>query len=583
MDRYGLRMIPWNEKLEFDQYLLRAFIMNGFSFNAVANSFFTDFIRKLNPSYTPPDRMKFSRHCLMKELVHVEKQNESILIEASWLTLNLDGWTDQNNRSFYEFNLITEIRRAVVLALIDLSPHRHSAEFLLDRLQMVLQRVSTAFAVTSKIAAIVTDNPSVMQKLRNLFIAKPGHRHILAFRCFAHAINLIAGNFLCLFCMRHASTEKNGVDVIGDIVKHPVAFRIISKTTAITNYLNKSHHFKAKLKEEAARIKCAKETLDVIVVTRWTSVSDSLRSFLSLQTPLQTIVSMEKESLPAKVVNIISHRSFFTDIEHLYSIMKALAYAVSLIQSRSATLADCYLILAYLYYVTSSCSKSSDHIEFHRYVSKVAKIRLDEYQNPYYLACFYLHPKYRGAGLLSESRASVYRCIAEYSKLIGNSLSTTKNIISALQRYEIKVGPYSLIYHNSMYFVYYSSSFVFIYLIHLDDTPTTWWCMIKDTTHGNSLQQIALRLLSITPHSVMPERLFSVLDWHHSKRRNRLSPFTLESIAKIHTFYKGNLSDPSVDVSFIEDALGDGLRSEDEHFDASHGDQIAEDFQLMIR
>lgn len=102
--------------------------------------------------------------------------------------------------------------------------------------------------------------------------------------------------------------------------------------------------------------------------------------------------------------------------------------------------------------------------------------------------------------------------------------------------------------------------------------------MIRDNTHGNSLQQLALRLLSITPHSVMPERLFSILNWHHSTRRNRLSPFTLEAIAKIHTFYKGNIVDSQIDSSFMEDTLGDEIGSEDDPFEAAHGDQAIDDF-----
>ncbi len=81
--------------------------------------------------------------------------------------------------------------------------------------------------------------------------------------------------------------------------------------------------------------------------------------------------------------------------------------------------------------------------------------------------------------------------------------------------------------------------------------------MINDNTHKNSLSNIALQLFSITPHSVMPERLFSILDWHHTKRRNRLSPFTLEAIAKIHTFYRNgsNKSDDATDVGYLEDLL----------------------------
>jgi len=81
--------------------------------------------------------------------------------------------------------------------------------------------------------------------------------------------------------------------------------------------------------------------------------------------------------------------------------------------------------------------------------------------------------------------------------------------------------------------------------------------MINDNTHKNSLSNIALQIFSITPHSVMPERLFSILDWQHTKRRNRLSPFTLEAIAKIHTFYKNGStnSDDATDVGHLEDLL----------------------------
>ena len=198
IDQYGSRIIPANEKLDIDRTLLKTLIMNNIPFQVVTNSFFLDLIQKLNPSYCPPDKMKLTRQTLTNELLHVEKKNDSILTEASYLTLNLDGWTDQSHRSLYEFNVITESRRAVVLALVDLSAYRHSAEFLLQRLEVVLHKASTTFNIAEKIVAIVTDNPTVMAKLRNLFVSKPAYRHILEFRCFAHAINLIAGKFLLI-------------------------------------------------------------------------------------------------------------------------------------------------------------------------------------------------------------------------------------------------------------------------------------------------------------------------------------------------------------------------------------------------
>lgn len=126
--------------------------------------------------------------------------------------------------------------------------------------------------------------------------------------------------------------------------------------------------------------------------------------------------------------------------------MKPLAYAMSIIQSASITLADCYLILSYLQLVSNEFVGNTDTRMFGQHVKKAVNIRLKEFQNDLYLSAYYLHPKYRGSGMLTSSRSAVYRFLAEYSKKIGNNLATTKNVIGALQRYEIKSGSYALTY-----------------------------------------------------------------------------------------------------------------------------------------
>jgi hypothetical protein len=231
---------------------------------------------------------------------------------------------------------------------------------------------------------------------------------------------------------------------LGDVLKHVYASNILNKIAVITTFQNRSHIFKAKLKEEAQRIKIKKEALHTIVTTRWSSVSDCLNSFILLRAPLEVLVAIDKSIAPIKVISIINNRSFFYDIENLYKIMKPLAYAMSIIQSASITLADCYLILSYLQFVTDKFADNTETRMFGRYVKKVVNIRLKEFQKDLYLSAYYLHPKYRGSGMLTSSRSAVYRFLAEYSKKIGNNLTTTKNVISALQRFEIKSGPYAL-------------------------------------------------------------------------------------------------------------------------------------------
>lgn len=51
-------------------------------------------IKKLNPSYDLPVRKnKLASEILTQEVFYVENKNESLLPEATHLTLNIDGWS----------------------------------------------------------------------------------------------------------------------------------------------------------------------------------------------------------------------------------------------------------------------------------------------------------------------------------------------------------------------------------------------------------------------------------------------------------------------------------------------------------
>lgn len=89
--------------------------------------------------------------------------------------------------------------------------------------------------------------------------------------------------------------------------------------------------------------------LSMVVIMRWTSVLDCFCSFVILYTLLKTVTSMKKDKSRAKIVSILSHRAFLSDIEKLYLILRLLSYAVLIILNRTASLIDSYLILAFLY------------------------------------------------------------------------------------------------------------------------------------------------------------------------------------------------------------------------------------------
>ncbi|CAF1140052.1 unnamed protein product, partial [Didymodactylos carnosus] len=67
---------------------------------------------------------------------------------------------------------------------------------------------------------------------------------------------------------------------------------------------------------------------------------------------------------------------------------------------------------------------------------------------------------------------------------------------------------------------------------------------------------------NVVPHAVMPERLFSMLDWQNTKRRTKLNPFTLESVSNIYTYHKNAFNTESpIDMEKIEECLMDELKA----------------------
>ncbi|CAM4802748.1 unnamed protein product [Rotaria magnacalcarata] len=302
-----------------------------------------------------------------KRIIDVVSNDPSLRKQSTMdrFTSRIISYSEQQNidRDLLRAAIMNDSRKAIVLSLIDVSTYSHTVDFLVNRLESVLTRLFINMNITSKIRTIVTDNPTTMQKIRETFISKPGNQHIIELRCVVHAFNFISG----------------------DLRKHAYAKSVAQKVTAVTSFCNHSHAFKAKLKEEAQRIKLKTETLHTIVTTRWSSMAECLDSFIVLRAPLEALVATDESIAPIKIINIINNRSFFHDIENLYKVMKPLAYAMSIIQSASITLADCYLILQYLRLTIDQYANNAETRTFGRFISKVAEIRLKECHNDLYL------------------------------------------------------------------------------------------------------------------------------------------------------------------------------------------------------
>ncbi len=101
----------------------------------------------------------------------------------------MDGWTNLQDASMYNFLIITFNHKEFLFALQDLSDVSHTAELLFDKIEDVLLRIGS-----EKFARIVFDNASVIAAVRQKINKK--YPSILNIRCVLHCVNLILQNIL---------------------------------------------------------------------------------------------------------------------------------------------------------------------------------------------------------------------------------------------------------------------------------------------------------------------------------------------------------------------------------------------------
>jgi hypothetical protein len=84
---------------------------------------------------------------------------------------------------------------------------------------------------------------------------------------------------------------------------------------------------------------------------------------------------------------------------------------------------------------------------------------------------------------------------------MGGGKSSSEILIAQMQSYSKFAKPWDVKYIEGTH------------------TIKTWWACA--TTRDNFIQILALKIISLTPHNVSCERIFSILGWFCNKRRTK--------------------------------------------------------------
>ncbi|GET55701.1 ribonuclease H-like domain-containing protein [Rhizophagus irregularis DAOM 181602=DAOM 197198] len=473
--------------------LVKFFIACGIAFRVVEHPFFINFIKELNAGYNTPTREVLVNQLLERELAQVNFKVNSELEKETNLTLAFDGWTSGTHRSIWNFIVMTPSRKEYLYQLSDLSENSHTAEYLVTVIEKVIEGIGE-----DRICAVVSDNAANVRNARK--IIHENHPKIENVRCVAHSINLIA-------C---------------DIVKEKFGERLLKRVNILTTFFRSSHQANAKLAQIIKEKGISGGGLKLYCKTRWTTASESVNSVINLESALEEMASDHDKVLTNdKIKPIIQSRNFFSNLRVLGFVLDPLRKAVLSLESRRATLADCFLSLARLAATLKKLPKSLNPA-FRSHCIKVINERFDEFDDDKYITCFFMDPRFRNAPLKKCALMRIIKCAASIGKNLGFDRYEAETLCDQIQKYINEQEPFDL-----------DIGFA-------KDNPVNWWKYINTEPEPDVLPRIASYLFAICPNSATCERGFSTLGWLFHKHRLNLNVDKLESMCKLILYWKSN-------------------------------------------
>jgi len=387
---------------------------------------------------------------------------------------------------------MTPSREEYLYKLQDLSEHSHTGNYVAEVIGEIIERIGP-----NKISAIVSDNASNVRNARKIIEEK--YPNIENVRCIAHAVNLIA-------C---------------DILKESFGDRLLRKVNTLASFFKNSHQAGAKLTQLIKENSIHGGGIKLYCKTRWTTASESVDSVIRLEPVLEQIITNESNLLNDKVKRVIQTRNFFSDLRILSFVLNPLRKAVLALESRSATLGDCFLSLIRLSAVLKQLPKSFNQ-NFRNHCFNVMNERFKEFDDDKYITCFFLDPRFRSKPLTAKAYSRIVRCATTIGKRLGFDLKESRALCEQIKDYRDNKPPFDLDESCSL------------------DDPLNWWNLIDTDPRPNSLPRVARHLLAICPNSASCERGFSTLGWLFNDRRLNLNISRLESMAKMIMHWKSN-------------------------------------------
>jgi hypothetical protein len=242
------------DKMDADKKLARFFYSTGIPFTVVESPYWLEFIKTIQPAYISPNRRNLANNLLNAEYQVEQQDLNTMLKQASNITLASDGWSNIRRESVLNFVLC--LPKPVFYDAKYTGVESHTAEFIYQEFKSIIEVIGP-----SKFAGVITDNASAMRAAWGL-------------------LNRDYPQLICLGCNAHI-----GNLLIKDILKLDWVEGLMTQVKQIINFFRAHHQAEAILLDQLNAI-----TLVQPVDTRWGTCLDAIQSILRNKLGLQMSV-----------------------------------------------------------------------------------------------------------------------------------------------------------------------------------------------------------------------------------------------------------------------------------------------------
>lgn len=455
-----------SQKENLDEEVARMIFATNSPFRLVQHPQFLKMVQTLRPGYIPPSRKDIADKYL--DLVY-EKEYKKCAddLNNETVCLSLDGWSNIHNEPIICVTLTTSTGQIYLVDTIDTSGKPHTADYLLQLVQNSIKKAEQDFGC--RIGSVVTDNAANVTKMRKLLEESSETEHtVLTYGCAAHLLNLLAH------------------DLEIDNVKQHVVH--------VVKYFRNNHYAAARYRQEGGQ--CLVMPQD----TRWNTMSDCLKAYITNWPILMKICEINREAIDTEVRNKVSNLGLKHSAEELLDRLQPIAKALDEVQSDKCTIAQ----------AVDVWKKLLGHFTNNKQAEKLVKKRYEQFITKAHLLANMLHPALQGKMLSAEE----VNITMEYA----NEKYAT--LVPVIMKFQAKSPPFQ--------------AFKFTESVTKTLTAIEWWDSHTAMLDSDILLSVR-QLLTAVASSSGVERVFSSYGLVHTKLRNRLGT---EKAAKLVFLFK---------------------------------------------